>query len=70
MKGTVKSGLKRGRKKKSFLLTHKKGKRNGVQRPYIPVGEREQYPDLQDDEGFIDGDDEYGNILQLYIFCS
>lgn len=54
------TGLKRGRKKKSFLLTHKKRRMQGAARPYIPVGERDNYIDYQDDEGFIDGDDEYG----------
>lgn len=67
--GTLKGGLKRGRKKKSFLLTHKKGKQRHVNtRPYIPVGERENYGDFQDDEGFIDGDDDYGELCMISLF--
>ena len=54
------TGLKRGRKKKSFLLTHKKGRRATVSRPFNRAGERENDGDYQDDEGFIDGDEDYG----------
>ncbi|KAH3892505.1 hypothetical protein DPMN_016623 [Dreissena polymorpha] len=47
--------LKKGRKRKSFLLTQKKGRRQGSTRGgYIPVGQR----DRELDEGFIDGADE------------
>lgn len=36
-------------------------------RPYIPVGERENYGDFQDDEGFIDGDDDYGELCMISL---